>query len=891
LATLTGGFDQVAEKVIEVIRILGDFAVTAGVVWGGKALASIIIYLWRIRQVRIATLAATAATKGFAATVLGMAVPGAAIFVFLAAVTAIVVALRRAQTEAETFNQTLERLAQAAVKEVRVVAELIQKTQVETTRAVEDGIKRQSKAALQLQQERIQQIRKLTDIQTESLEETSDAFQKFVAETLKASKEQVSTIEKVYNDLNESARKYERSAERQIEILRKTQAQAKAGQFQLSLELIDTKQIEAEFTKTLAELKDLRDQAIGRGDFDSARFFDATIEALGFEKREEVARRTGQQVELITKRITELRAESRRLAREGDVEGFKAARTELELVFEQRQKVLEQSVDEITRQALINTEIKKRKTLYEEEASLRRNIAEDEKKRAIEARKAAAEQRKTLLQQQLIQTELAAVFKKIVDFEAADILGVRDEDELRAVVGERIKSYQTVIELARQLGLEEQAQARLQKRFTDESSLATLKLQSLREKASADALIASRKRASAEAAQILDLSTKERVRFDAFLSLVADAQQRSRILQIDAEGLDPRELRKLVDLQKVFIQVGDQKKFDFLKTSFGGLPLAIEKSGSALFSFGKTFETAFPLTTIQTVERANAAFNTVVKAFHAADLVPTDKLRDAFRALTQLSKDSVDLKNTRITEGLGLDAAQFEKAANLQRTVSRAREELTKIIAERSGVEGDVESIFKANARLQEQTELYNSVHDKFIEEQGIQTKVLSETTSNLNILTESTANYVEQLEKVAKLLAEINKTQSVKPFPTTIPPIGRAEGGEIPGTGNYDSVHALLTPGEIVIKKTIAQRNRQDLLALNAGRARIQRYADGGMVTPGPSTSGIIRTESRGGDNIDVGGITLEVNEAQAGVMTAKTLGAMIQRGIRQGTIKLSLN
>jgi TP901 family phage tail tape measure protein len=60
-------------------------------------------------------------------------------------------------------------------------------------------------------------------------------------------------------------------------------------------------------------------------------------------------------------------------------------------------------------------------------------------------------------------------------------------------------------------------------------------------------------------------------------------------------------------------------------------------------------------------------------------------------------------------------------------------------------------------------------------------------------------------------------------------PPIRRAGGGTVPGSGDGDTVPALLTPGEFVIRKQAAQQiGYGRLQAMNEGR---QRFAGGGMV------------------------------------------------------------
>jgi hypothetical protein len=64
-------------------------------------------------------------------------------------------------------------------------------------------------------------------------------------------------------------------------------------------------------------------------------------------------------------------------------------------------------------------------------------------------------------------------------------------------------------------------------------------------------------------------------------------------------------------------------------------------------------------------------------------------------------------------------------------------------------------------------------------------------------------------------------------------PPVRRAGGGMIPGSGDGDTVPALLTPGEFVITKAATRRIGPDnLRALNdGGRARVERFATGGLV------------------------------------------------------------
>lgn len=94
------------------------------------------------------------------------------------------------------------------------------------------------------------------------------------------------------------------------------------------------------------------------------------------------------------------------------------------------------------------------------------------------------------------------------------------------------------------------------------------------------------------------------------------------------------------------------------------------------------------------------------------------------------------------------------------------------------------------------------------------------------------------QLELMNKIHAANMATLSADPD-NSIPTIKRAVGGWIPGTGNSDSVHAMLTPGEFVIRKAAASFFGNDFLhAINNMRlpdmgfkAPVLHFATGGPV------------------------------------------------------------
>lgn len=61
------------------------------------------------------------------------------------------------------------------------------------------------------------------------------------------------------------------------------------------------------------------------------------------------------------------------------------------------------------------------------------------------------------------------------------------------------------------------------------------------------------------------------------------------------------------------------------------------------------------------------------------------------------------------------------------------------------------------------------------------------------------------------------------------MPPIRRAQGGLVPGTGNKDTIPALLTPGESVITKSATQKYGPMLEAMNSGKP-LPGFAGGGV-------------------------------------------------------------
>jgi hypothetical protein len=100
-----------------------------------------------------------------------------------------------------------------------------------------------------------------------------------------------------------------------------------------------------------------------------------------------------------------------------------------------------------------------------------------------------------------------------------------------------------------------------------------------------------------------------------------------------------------------------------------------------------------------------------------------------------------------------------------------------------------------------------------------------------------------------------------------TVP--GFATGGLVTGTPGIDNILARVSHGEFVVNSQATRQNLPLLRAINSHSVRsLQGYNNGGLV--------------------QVGGIKVTVNESQNPQATARVVAAEINRGIRQGTIKL---
>lgn len=132
-------------------------------------------------------------------------------------------------------------------------------------------------------------------------------------------------------------------------------------------------------------------------------------------------------------------------------------------------------------------------------------------------------------------------------------------------------------------------------------------------------------------------------------------------------------------------------------------------------------------------------------------------------------------------------------------------------------------------------------------------------TSKSINSLVEANRNRSSVIRNFNQKLIEI--------FPTS----NFHHGGIVQGSGNGDTVPAMLTPGEFVINKQSTSKFINRLIGINRDHGTPAKFQQGGSV--------------------EVGGISINVSESKTPQATAKAVAAEINRGVRTGTIQLRSN
>lgn len=229
-------------------------------------------------------------------------------------------------------------------------------------------------------------------------------------------------------------------------------------------------------------------------------------------------------------------------------------------------------------------------------------------------------------------------------------------------------------------------------------------------------------------------------------------------------------------------------------------------------------------------------------------------------------EDAEKAKNVAIAGGITLQAAAEKRQEALAAKLAKVKEaylDVARHIVDSKGFQGAADTVLKLASS-------FATLLDNLRPLVPIITTLL-------------TAKLVTNLGNIAgnfggSFLAPVGSTFKSKP-------VTRASGGQIPGFGNEDSVHALLTPGEFVFSKSaVARYGAATLREMNdGGRLKVQRFATGGQVD-GAFLPNANDVHVKFGDDIikAVEGLAKsgkELNKIVAAVnLLAKTLGKTVE-------------
>jgi TP901 family phage tail tape measure protein len=131
----------------------------------------------------------------------------------------------------------------------------------------------------------------------------------------------------------------------------------------------------------------------------------------------------------------------------------------------------------------------------------------------------------------------------------------------------------------------------------------------------------------------------------------------------------------------------------------------------------------------------------------------------------------------------------------------------------------------------------------KALKQISLNTKAIHTATSATELLTTSMSTNTEALQELSALVSSMLDN---KPDQGDGNKPGFARGGVVPGSGNRDTVSAMLTPGEFVIRKKAVEAIGADKLHQMNKYAKggiVQRFAQGGE----PDTNGLVDLPSDG--------------------------------------------
>lgn len=476
------------------------------------------------------------------------------------------------------------------------------------------------------------------------------------------------------------------------------------------------------------------------------------------------------QIKEIQKRISDLRSQSLEAATAGDLDTFKAIRSEVQDLFNEQVKLQKETSKEF---GFAFDKIKFQEKLIElvrEEANLRRNIIEDQLAKQRELR--------TKRQEEIsLQGELEELSKRIVKFDSIDIIKTKDLDFIEQKFERQQADLLRLIELREKAGLDSVKTDRLRKSFQQNEIILLEKLNKLK----------------------LEAATKEVLTREKSLKLQISALQATRL---EAKKLSETITKSISDQLGVIeantirinksdpFAVSDAPDTAFLFRNFSQLREAFKEGKLALVEL-EIFKQELINNQSWDPNNPNKLRNLPVLLEIVENLI------------SQFDPNFVDLS---------------EGALKFQKRLLDFRE-LLKDTVDKGGDASLQELLRVSTSRLAHLEEEFKS-NQKIIEELNNDNKTFLERgLSEINILN----------TRIDELKTAINDLQDEIIAQGGTPPKTLAAGGRLSlGT---DTIPAMLTPGEFVVNRMAANKFLPQLLAMNSG-IQPRSFASGGPVS-----------------------------------------------------------
>jgi len=205
---------------------------------------------------------------------------------------------------------------------------------------------------------------------------------------------------------------------------------------------------------------------------------------------------------------------------------------------------------------------------------------------------------------------------------------------------------------------------------------------------------------------------------------------------------------------------------------------------------------------------------------------PFEAIKRLSLALKQIP--STDPRFAQIIEELG-GFRQINKVIPLIKQNALAQQSYNVALQGTNSLNKDAEkALTSLSNKLDRLGEKFIEISRVLLDNQGVK-----ETIDQILALSNVVLDAVKSISSLASLitLLPLGSLLVAKPFMQGFQGISRNKGGSVPGVGNTDTVPAMLTPGEFVLRKSaVSSIGLAKLTAMNA-TGKVQGFNEGGLV------------------------------------------------------------